>query len=289
MALHPEIQKIVDILPPASPTPPDPVAHRAAEATRIPPVSITDLEVDDALAEDVPVRVYTPAGARGVIIYLHGGAFFSGSLDTHDHLARALARESGHTVVAVDYRLAPEHPYPAGLEDAATALRWAVDSDLARGGSVAVAGDSSGATFAAVLAAEHPEVITHQILYYPSLDLDFDLDRWPSLAENATGYGLEYAGLAPFNSFYLAAADPADPRVSPINRENLSGLPRALVITAQFDPLRDEGEAYAHRLAAAGVPVTLHRYLDANHGFVANFSLLPEFAAVFRETGEFLA
>lgn len=128
------------------------------------------------------------------------------------------------------------------------------------------------------------------MLYYPSVDLDFDETRYPSLTENATGYGLETAGLKPFNSFYLdTGADPSDPRVSPIKREDLSGLPRTLILTAQYDPLRDEGELYGRRLQEAGVEATVHRYESANHGFLVNFSWLPEFYEAYRETGRFLA
>lgn len=124
----------------------------------------------------------------------------------------------------------------------------------------------------------------------PSLDLDFDVDRYASLRTEAVGYGLETAGLKPFNAFYLdSGADPDDPQVSPIKRADLSGLPRALIVTAEHDPLRDEGELYGRRLRDAGVDVTVSRYAGANHGFVANFSWLPEFARVFDETAEFLA
>ena len=131
--------------------------------------------------------------------------------------------------------------------------------------------------------------ITHQVLFYPSLDLDFDVDRYASLRENAEGYGLETAGLKPFNSFYLdSGADPADPLVSPIKREDLAGLPPALIITAEYDPLRDEGELYGRRLTEAGVDATVSRYAGANHGFVQNFSWIPEFYRAFQETGEFL-
>ncbi len=131
--------------------------------------------------------------------------------------------------------------------------------------------------------------LTHQVLFYPSLDLDFDVERYASLRENAEGYGLETAGLLPFNSFYLnSGADPADPLVSPIKRQDLSGLPPALVITAEYDPLRDEGELYGRRLREAGVETSVSRYAGANHGFVANFSWIPEFYRAFEETGEFL-
>lgn len=300
MPLHPEIQKIVDQIPPASTTPPDPAATRAGEAEQVPPPEErTPLhEVTDTTAGDVPVRVYAaePAEAYGLIVYFHGGAFFSGSMDTHDHVARSLAKETGHKVISVGYSLSPEAAFPTALNECLGVVKWAAENgaDLAwDGGNLALVGDSSGGNFVAAVTAmakdEGFEQITHQVLYYPSVDLDFDQSRWASLKENAEGYGLEYNGLAPFNSFYLnSGADPADPLVSPIKREDLSGLPAALVITAAYDPLRDEGEAYAERLREAGVPTTLKRYESANHGFVANFSWLPELYEVFHETARFL-
>lgn len=304
MPLHPEIAKIVAGLPPAETTPPDPVAMRAAEAQQVPPLAErTALHgVEDSTvptpAGDVPVRIYTPdeADAYGVLVYLHGGAFFSGSLDTHDHVARALATESGFRVVAVGYGLAPETPFPLALQESYGVVRWVAENrERLRwdGTNLAIAGDSSGGNFAAaVTAMAHDDGfdgLTHQVLFYPSLDLDFDTQRYASLRENATGYGLETAGLAPFNSFYLdSGADPADPLVSPILREDLSGLPPALILTAQYDPLRDEGELYGARLQEAGVAATVSRYESANHGFVANFTWIPELYEAFREAGAFL-
>jgi acetyl esterase len=168
-------------------------------------------------------------------------------------------------------------------------VRWAA----VPGETLAVVGDSSGGNFVAAVVAlaqdEAFEAITHQVLYYPSLDLDFDLDRYASLRENAEGYGLETAGLEPFNAFYLdSGADPADPWVSPIKRADLSGLPPALVVTAEHDPLRDEGELYARRLKEAGVPATVSRYAGAGHGFVQHFSWIPEYHRAFEETAAFL-
>jgi acetyl esterase len=244
------------------------------------------------------VRIYTPveADSYGLLVYVHGGAFFLGSLETHDSVARRLAKESGLKVVSVGYRRAPEAAFPAGLQDCYAVVRWAAEhgDELGwDGGTLALAGDSSGGTFVAALAAmardDGFDAITHQVLFYPSLDLDFDVERYPSLRENAEGYGLETAGLKPFNEFYLdSGADPADPLVSPIKRTDLTGLPPALIVTAEHDPLRDEGELYGQRLRDAGVEATVSRYAGAGHGFVQHFSWIPEFARVYRETADFV-
>jgi acetyl esterase len=300
MTLHPTVAEVLATLPAPPPGPIDPAVLRAAEEAQVAPLAdrLPLHAVEDTIADGVPVRVYTPTEAvpPGVVVYLHGGAFFLGSLETHDHVARQLAAATGLTVVAVGYRRAPEAAFPAGLTDCHAVLRWAAEHGAERGwagGVLAVAGDSSGANFAAaVTAMAHDDgfdAITHQVLYYPSLDLHFDVDRYPSLRENAVGYGLETAGLAPFNAFYLdSGADPADPLVSPVERADLSGLPPALIVTAEHDPLRDEGELYGRRLAGAGVPTTVSRYAGAGHGFVQHFSWIPEFARVFTETADFL-
>ncbi len=304
MPIHPQIAKILNGLPAPDGSPLNPAAMRAGEAAQLPPADqrLPLHAVVDATAVtphgEVPVRLYTPTDAEkhGFIVYFHGGAFFLGSLDTHDHVARALAKETGHKVISVGYRLAPEAAFPAGLDDCYAVVRWAAaqGANLGWDGrNLAIAGDSSGGNFVAAVAAKaHDDdfrAITHQVLYYPSLDLDFDEDRYPSLHENAEGYGLETAGLRPFNAFYIdGGAEPSNPLVSPIKRADLSGLPPALVITAEFDPLRDEGELYATRLAGAGVPASLGRFAGANHGFVQNFSWIPEYYRVFTETAEFL-
>lgn len=304
MPLHPEIAEIVANLPAPPPGPIDPRVLRAAEEAmvprpeqRLPLHAVEDVTAQTAVGE-VPVRIYTPAEAAsyGVLVYLHGGAFFLGSLDTHDHVARSLAAATGLRVVSVGYRRAPEAAFPAGLEDCYGVVRWVAEHGERlrwNGGTLAVAGDSSGGTFAAAVAAmahdDGFDRITHQVLYSPSLDLDFDVDRYASLRENAEGYGLETAGLKPFNAFYLdSGADAADPRVSPIKRHDLSGLPPALIVTAEFDPLRDEGELYGERLREAGVEASVSRYPGANHGFVQNFTWIPEYHRVFEETADFL-
>lgn len=308
MPLHPTIARFLADMPAPPPGPLNPEAMRAGEESQVPapekrlPVhTVADLTLPTTAGE-VPVRVYTPSGAEThpVLVYFHGGAFFLGSLNTHDHVARELANATGCTVVSVGYRRAPEHAFPAGLDDCYAVVRWIAGHGREPGRGIgwdgqvlAVAGDSSGANFAAAVAAmaqdDGLDAITHQVLYYPSLDLDFDADRYESLKSNAQGYGLETALLKPFNAFYTdSGADPADPRVSPIRRQDLSGLPPALIVTAEYDPLRDEGEAYGRQLAEAGVPATVRRYEGAGHGFVQHFSWLPEFHGVFAETADFL-
>jgi acetyl esterase len=276
-------------------------SHVTPLAERLPVHAVVDTTLPTATG-DVPVRVYKPTSAHAhpVIVYFHGGAFFLGSVNTHDHIARALANATECVVVSVDYRLAPEHAFPAGLEDCYAAVQWIAENgrDPANGigwdgRTLAVMGDSSGANFAAAVAAMAVDAgltsITHQVLYYPSLDLDFDVERYESLKTNAVGNGLETAMLKPFNAFYVnSGADPANPLVSPLKRTNLAGLPPALIVTAECDPLRDEGELYGHNLAQAGVPATVRRYASAGHGFVQHFSWLPEFQRVFVETADFL-
>lgn len=306
MSIHPEIAQVLAALPEPDGRPLDPEAMRAGEAAEVPPVeertpavhAVEDVTAATPAGE-VPVRVYTPASADayGVIVYAHAGAFFLGSLDTGDQVARSLAVATGHRVVSVGYRRAPEHAFPSGLDDYYGVVRWVAagaDEIAWDGGTLALVGDSSGGNFVAAVAAmahdDGLDAITHQVMYYPSLDLDFDVDRYASLRENAEGYGLETAALEPFNAFYIdSGADPSDPRVSPIKREDLTGLPPALVITAEFDPLRDEGEAYAERLHQAGVHTVVRRQDGANHGFVVNFGWIPEFHRVFGETAGFLS
>ena len=209
MPLHPTIARFLADMPAPPPGPLNPEAMRAGEESQVPapekrlPVhTVADLTLPTTAGE-VPVRVYTPSGAEThpVLVYFHGGAFFLGSLNTHDHVARELANATGCTVVSVGYRRAPEHAFPAGLDDCYAVVRWIAGHGREPGRGIgwdgqvlAVAGDSSGANFAAAVAAmaqdDGLDAITHQVLYYPSLDLDFDADRYESLQTNAQGYGL---------------------------------------------------------------------------------------------------
>lgn len=222
--------------------------------------------VEDDDADGVPVRLYRPAGGeRRALVYLHGGGWVLGSLASHDPLCRTLAARSGWTVVAADYRLAPEHPHPAAVEDAWTATRWAAG----RFERLAVGGDSAGGHLAAVVAlrarAGGP-ALALQLLLYPIADHGFDT---PSYREHGTGTNLTEATMRWFWRLYLPDESLADdPEVSPLRAPDLAGAAPAFVVTAGHDPLRDEGEAYARRLADAGVPVTLRRYENQIHGFL---------------------
>jgi len=228
---------------------------------------------------DVPVRIYEPRteGTPAPLVFFHGGGWMLGDLDTHDALCRELASESGCLVVAVDYRLAPEHRFPAGLEDCYAATRWvAANADAldCRTDALAIAGDSAGGTLAAgvgILARDRggPE-IDYQVLAYPATNHAFDTD---SYEENAQGYFLTRKDMERFWDGYLGSdLDGAHPYASPLRTERLDGLPPSLVLTCGFDPLRDDGTELADRLSAAGVPTRHVRYEDMIHGFLTMLS-----------------
>ena len=221
---------------------------------------------EDADADGVPVRIYRPRREEGpAIVYLHGGGWVLGGLESHGPLCRTLSARSGCAVVAVDYRLAPEHPYPAPVEDAWTALTWATG----RFSRLAVAGDSAGGQLAASIALRARDVglaLALQVLIYPATDRSFNS---PSYRENADGHGLTAAEMRWLWSQYVPDESRAgEPDCSPLRAPELTGVAPALVLTAEYDPLRDEGEAYARRLADAGVAVVLQQYEGLIHGFV---------------------
>jgi acetyl esterase len=232
------------------------------------------------IAGGIPARVYRPAsaGPHPTVVYFHGGGFTIGDLDTHDGACRLLCRDAEAVVVSVAYRLAPEHRFPAAVEDAVAATRWAfaeVDTLGGDAGRIAVGGDSAGGNLAAVAAQQaHADGLrlAAQMLLYPTVDM---LGDYRSRTKNADGYFLTVADMHWFGEQYtgLRADDPRaaevdrDPRLSPIRAESLAGLAPAVVATAEFDPLRDEGEAYAAKLAAAGVPVEHRRFSGLVHGF----------------------
>jgi acetyl esterase len=222
------------------------------------------------------LRRYTPAAAGPwpLLVFFHGSGFVLCSLDTHDGMARNLCAGAGCVVVSVDYRLAPEHKFPAGLEDCAFATRWAAEHAAELGadaGRLAVAGDSAGGNLAAATALwlrdRGGPALSAQLLIYPVAD--YHTPGTPSYAENAEGYGLTRETMRWFWAHYLnEPAEAADPYAAPLKAADLRGLPPALVMTAEYDPLRDEAELYAERLRAAAVPTALRRWAGMNHGFL---------------------
>ena len=227
-------------------------------------------------AGETPVRIYTPVVATAdvlpALVFFHGGGWVVGDLESHDPVCRALANASGCKVIAVDYRLAPEHPWPAAPDDCFAALDWAVthaDSIGVDGQRLAVGGDSAGGNLAAAVTlrarANQGPQITSQLLIYPALDAGMG---FASVDENAEGYFLEKAGMEWFYGHYVpAGTDVTIPDISPLHAEDLFGLPQAYIVTAGYDPLRDEGHEYASKLKAAGVSVTYVAYPGMVHGF----------------------
>ena len=242
--------------------------HAGMTGGRQPVGAVRDLTVPDR-----PARLYTPTGAAGsgpLLLFFHGGGFMYGDLGSHDASCRFLAERSGVRVLAVDYRLGPERPFPAAYDDALAAHRWVLEhaaevgADPAR---LAVGGDSAGGNLAAVVAIEAARAglaLAFQLLVYPATDAVRETSSAELFAE---GFYLTKAFMDLANASYIGRTDPRDPRVSPLYAELPDGLAPAYVATAGFDPLRDEGEAYARRLAEAGVPVELRRFTDQIHGF----------------------
>jgi acetyl esterase len=274
MPLDPQLAALLEFLaaaghPPMHQATPE-VARLGFRALTVDTVKPEDVvpvaSVEDLTAGGVPARLYrTDDPAAPVLVYFHGGGFVIGDLDTHDQTCRRFCRDAGVTVLSVDYRLAPEHPFPAGVEDALASVHWAVaELGVHR---VAVGGDSAGAALATACARELPELVSAQVLVYPTTD---PFGEHPSRVENGEGYFLDTPTMEWFFAHYVGtgeAVDPADPRLSPL-RADLAGLAPALVVTAELDPLRDEGEAYAAALAAAGVDVDAVRYDGMIHGFL---------------------
>jgi acetyl esterase len=230
---------------------------------------------------EIPIRIYTPAGAGpGTLVFFHGGGWVVGNLETHDVVCRALARRGSCRVVAVDYRLAPEHRYPAAVVDAWAATAWSLHTAT---GPVAVAGDSAGGTLAAVVALRARDrgfPLALQVLFYPVTDAAMDTESYRSLAD---GYRLTREAMAWYWGHYLGDGNGSDPEVSPLRAPDLAGVAPAFVTTAEFDPLRDEAEAYAERLREAGVPVTLRRYDGLIHGYLTLSGVLDRTTLAYDE------
>lgn len=259
------------------------------DGPRVPVGAVADTEI-----AGVPVRVYRPERAGGPVpttVMFHGGGFVIGDLESHDDQARMLVVATGGVVVAVDYRLAPEHPFPAAADDCEAVTRAVLDDIDSYGGDparVGVAGDSAGGNLAAVTALrlrDQPGAspLRAQLLWYPAADM-VDEDTYPSRIENAAGYFLTADDMIWFGEHYLGDRDRTDPSMSPLKAATLEGLPAAVVATAEFDPLRDEGDAFAAALDKAGVQVVVRRYDGLIHGFVGMVVLSQVATAATDET-----
>jgi acetyl esterase len=234
-------------------------------------------------AGPIPVRIYVPAGSgpKPALVYFHGGGWARGSLQTHDILCRALANGGACIVVSVDYRMAPEHTFPAAIEDSLAATRWVAEHAEQIGidpTRLAVGGDSAGGNLAAavalVLRDEGRPALVHQLLIYPVTDYNFETR---SYLDNAEGYNLTREAMRFYWRLYLRdESDADDQRASPLRARHFANLPSALVITAEYDPLRDEGRAYADRLRAGGTPTVYREYAGMIHGFVTSAGILDQ-------------
>ena len=257
-----------------------PAEHRAGydqtvRLRRGPQWSPTPVGATDELSvAGVPCRLHLPAaggpGPGSLLVWLHGGGWMVGGLDSHDDVARILCARSGLAVLQVDYRLAPEHPYPAALDDALAVVREVGASD--RWASVSVGGDSAGGNLAAAVALvcrSKGRLLDGQLLAYPCLDAGC---ASPSYASLATGYGLEATDMRWYWQQYAGHADRTDPLLSPAACPDLARLPPTVLVTAQADVLRDEGDAYAGRLLQAGVPVWHRQLPGLVHGFLGQTS-----------------
>ncbi|GCD90688.1 alpha/beta hydrolase [Nocardioides sp. LS1] len=287
MPVDPEIKAVLDFIasrgypPMHEGTPED--ARKAYRAMTVDTVSspVPVGSVSSLSVAGLPARVYRPEGTGELptLVYLHGGGFVIGDLDTHDQLCRRLCAGADVVVLSVDYRLAPEHPFPAAVDDALAAVDWAAAHLGELGGSsvLAVGGDSAGGNLAAVVAQARRDVVSSQVLIYPAVDAFGD---YSSRVENAEGYFLEAATMEWFFGHYAGTAEVAadDVRHSPLLGD-LSGVAPAVVVTAEFDPLRDEGEAYADALSESGVRVSRTRYDGMIHGFVDMVAYSPAAAA----------
>jgi acetyl esterase len=268
------------------------VARARLRQLKAPPEMLPDLRIDNRIAghgevTDVPVRIYWPSSEPGnlpIVVFYHGGGFALGDLDTHDAVARAHAVGADAIVVSVDYRLAPEHPFPAGLDDCWAALQWTAEHATELGGDparIAVAGDSAGGNLAAVIAQrardEGGPALAFQLLWYPTITADLSL---PSFTENADAPILDRDVIDAFLTWYVPGLDISDPKtlpptLAPCNAADLSGLPPAFIGSAEHDPLRDDAALYAGLLNAAGVPAELSNEATLVHGYVSFALIIP--------------
>jgi acetyl esterase len=303
MPVDPQIQALLDkgTGVPATHTLPVDVArtqYEARVALMACPAEIAEVRerTIDGPGGRLRIRIYTPHGTGPfpLLVFFHGSGFVLCSLDTHDGMCRNLCAGAGCVVASVDYRLAPEHKFPAGIDDCLDATRWAAAHATELGANpmrVAVAGDSAGANMAAVASLrvrdEGGPSLRGQLLLYPVTD--YHTPGTPSYSENAEGYGLTRDTMKWFWAHYLNdESESTHPDASPLRARDVSGLPPALVITAQYDPLRDDGEFYAEKLKAAGVTTALRRYDGVNHGFMFWVGVVDKAGMAMSEACEWL-
>ncbi len=290
MPLDPQAQAVMEAvaalgLPPNHTVSPQEARANGKARARAPGPEVARVEDRNIPGPDgeVPVRIYTPEGSGPfpVLVWFHGGGWVVGDLESADGVSRHLTVGSGFVVVSVDYRLAPETKFPGPAEDCYAATQWVAQNAAsinADAGKIAVGGDSAGGNLAAAVSLMARDrgglSVGFQLLVYPVTDRDFST---VSYSQNGDDYQLTRDGMIWFWDHYLANdADAANPYAAPLRAQDLGGLPPALVITAEYDPLRDEGEAFAHRLEAAGVPTACTRYDGVIHGFFGMFAAVDK-------------
>jgi acetyl esterase len=302
--LDPQAQDLLDVMDAAGVAPIHTMsvndARERMRATLIPrgaPLALANVEDVSVPTPNgaLGLRLYRPTdGALPVALFFHGGGWTLNDLDTHDDLCRRLAKRSGWLIASLDYRRAPEHRHPAAVDDAYHAYRWLLDNTDRLGcdpACRAVLGESSGGTIAAALTHRLRDdgvaMPSYQILAYPLLDLP---DRWPSYRERGSGYMLDREQLEWYLGNYLPVdCDREDPYLFPLTARDWSGLPPALVMTAEFDPLRDGGTAYAEKLSQHGIPVEHLHVEDQMHGFLLLGRVVAKAAALVDRTADALA
>ncbi len=284
MPIHPQGQMVLDAMAAMGGKAIEdstPVEYRLQYAAAQVPSTEPIYEIRDVSAGGVPCRLYRPSARKdpGLLVYYHGGGWVIGDIESHDAVCRSLANRMGHAVLSVDYRLAPEHPWPAAAEDALCSLRWAYENADELGinpDRIAVGGDSAGGNLAAIVAQQRPVPLVFQMLIYPATDMTQSL---PSHTENAAGPVLTVQAMKWFIDHYMKpGSDLRDPLASPLFSPDslIKGAPPAVIITAQFDPLRDEGEAYGALLIENGVTASIVRFNGMFHAFFSMLGLLDD-------------
>jgi len=305
----PDTQRMIDWaaaaeLPPLYSLSPEAARSQSATGTAKTALDLEVVEKVDDLAIDgpggpLPVRIYQPKnaapGPRPIVLYYHGGGFVIGSIDTHDSIPRVLANRAAAIVVSVDYRLAPEHRYPAAVDDAEAAVLWAMEHATAMGGDplrIAVAGDSAGGNLAAVAAlrvrSTVGKALVAQALFYPVADHG-NLELHTSRTVHADTFPIRRPLMSWFHNHYFGHNEPmTDPDASPLHNPNLSGAAPAYVMTAGLDPLLSEGKAYADALEKAGVEVVYSCWETTIHGFLQMGKIIPAAKVALHESADFL-